>query len=583
MTTENESGGKPVQDLFAGSGGLLSGLRKGGRSRSMPPVEVDTAVVAFDLALRRALDRGVHTFVREDGTEREFNWRWSQPWPGLSRTFLRSVHEMSEPGGPIASEKAAQSYQAWVKPFFVWLSDQDPERRCGDGLNPLGPEVFRRWKAFLDGRVAREELKSKTAYNYKGAVTRVLENVLKRRPEDLSPEWREEHLYQDDFDQDYDAREPYSVAEALRITREAARILVQLQRPEAAGERNGRLEQLSIYTLVGLKLGIETECIDRLRARDLAPTDDGKRLRIRYVKRRLPGRPGRRAKSVSGEDWGEASEEVGSFRTVGGALAYARRQARARGVLEDGSLWIRPLTAADFRWFTDQLHGRGLRADDGGLLKVDRTRFRATYKSARMLKSGGQLSLVADDHSKSVAARHYLENEHLQPFYEQAIVDAGMEALAFALREPKIVDLPADAPDGDVAAAAESAGATPEEVRRALNGETDAWLASCKDFFNTPFDPAGNSCSKAFWGCLDCANSLVTRRNLPRLLRFLSHLVDQRKRLPTAEWEAKFGRSYRQITETTLPRFPPDAVAEARAIAEGIDGTLHLPPELQSA
>ena len=570
----------PPDDLKRES--LFSGLRKGGR-RGDDHAPATAEILVLDHVLPRMLADGNHYYVRADGTEREFNWRWSLPWPALSKTFLRAIHEMSQVGGPIATEKSAQAYQSWVKPLFVWLAEVDPEREIGSKGAPFAPEVFERWKIHLDERVAAKDIRSKTAYGYKGAVARVVEHVIKRRPGELSAGWRKSDLHHDDFENDNEARQPYSISEALRITREAARILLNLQRPEGRTLAQGPLEQLAIYTLVGLKLGIETECIDRLRLCDLLPTEDGKRLRIRYTKRRVQGHPRNRAKSVSLEEWGEALEEVGSFRSVGGVLAYACRQARARGVAEDGSLWLRPYVAPDFASFTNHLYDRGLRADDGGLLRIDRTRFRVTYKTTRMLKSGGQLALVADDHSKAVGSKHYLENERLQPFYEQAVVDAQMEALAYALRAPKIVELPDDASDEDVAAAAKRIGETPEEVRRALNGETDVWLANCKNFYKSPFDPAGTPCSKAFWACFGCENALVTRRTLPRVMRFLSHLVGQRRLLPTAEWEQKFGQPYRQITEHILPRFPQEVIGEARAIAEGIEGALHLPPELQVA
>jgi hypothetical protein len=44
------------------------------------------------------------------------------------------------------------------------------------------------------------------------------------------------------------------------------------------------------------------------------------------------------------------------------------------------------------------------------------------------------------------------------------------------------------------------------------------------------------------------------------------------------EWEALYGAAWREITHAILPQFDQRTVAEAEAIARGLD--MHLPPEM---
>jgi hypothetical protein len=192
------------------------------------------------------------------------------------------------------------------------------------------------------------------------------------------------------------------------------------------------------------------------------------------------------------------------------------------------------------------------------------------------------LSLMPEDNSRDVNARHYLESDRMKPLYEQAVVDAANEALAYALEKPKVVALENDAAEVQIDQVANELGVNSAEVKAALRGETDVWLSSCRDFYNSPFDPAGTPCSKSFYGCLGCQNALITRRSLPRILAFYSHITEQRTLLSVEDWGKKFGVAHRQITNEVLPRFPKTMIEEARIIAQGMNAKIHLPPEMLS-
>jgi hypothetical protein len=105
------------------------------------------------------------------------------------------------------------------------------------------------------------------------------------------------------------------------------------------------------------------------------------------------------------------------------------------------------------------------------------------------------------------------------------------------------------------------------------------FLASCRDFHDTPFAAKGKPCPVAMWGCLECPNAVFTTRHLPQVLAFLSFTEAQREEYPAAEWELRYGTAHRRITAGIRYRFAPAQVATARAIAEGGGARLLLPPQ----
>jgi hypothetical protein len=104
-------------------------------------------------------------------------------------------------------------------------------------------------------------------------------------------------------------------------------------------------------------------------------------------------------------------------------------------------------------------------------------------------------------------------------------------------------------------------------------------LASCGGFHASPFGASGEPCPTPFWGCLECANAVITARKLPALIAFDTFMTGQRAAMDADTWAARFGRPHRRIVEQILPAFPPQIVAEARAAAEAESGLLYLPPE----
>ena len=563
---------------------------------SLPPNRLITRYKGADVAVpdKAPHELRIRNSFREAGLrdwqhihpecDRPLNWKWASCLPALGRLFLSTVYDMSELGGPIASRSNAMSYQTYVKPFFLFMTG--PWRASGGeevGVRDtkLPTAVYRAFKAHIDERVAAGEINSKTGYQYKGALTRILETIWNKDPALLGPGWSEREFVHDDFVDDNRQREPYSGTEARRILDATVAVLQEAVANGSAERKSNWLAEVACYTLIGLRLGIETECMDRLTVGSVIPHPDRNSITLKYLKRRAPSNP-RRSKTVTTDEspFEVDEQEVGSLKSAGGVLALLLRRAQEAGRKADDSLWSQKFTSQDFRDFGAVLERRGLRSDQGTPLKINRTKFRVTFKSAQNVRHRGMLALMPEDNTRDVNARHYLESERLMPLYEQAIENAALEAMAYALERPKIVTLDENAGDADIKAAAAELDVPSAEVAAALRGETEVWIASCRDFYNSPFDRAGKACSKAFYGCLGCRNALITTRVLPRLLRFFSHIGVQRAQLSAADWQEKFGTAYRQITEEILPRFPKRVIDEARIIAQGIDATLHLPPEL---
>jgi hypothetical protein len=183
------------------------------------------------------------------------------------------------------------------------------------------------------------------------------------------------------------------------------------------------------------------------------------------------------------------------------------------------------------------------------------------------------MARFAVGHTVAIAARHYADIPSLRPLHEQAVADALEEALT----GPRILP-----PPDEERLRGELASPDPdnEGVSRALlAGEQDVWLASCGNFYSSPFASAGTACPTPFWACLDCRNAAITARKLPAILAFLSFVDAQRVGLSAAEWTAKFGHAHDRIVQQILPAFAEDVVARARAQVADEPPTVYLPPE----
>ncbi|WP_351227925.1 hypothetical protein [Streptomyces sp. NPDC002133] len=346
-------------------------------------------------------------------------------------------------------------------------------------------------------------------------------------------------------------------------------------------ELNGRLhltarDLVPFLLLLACQTGMEPECIRQLRSDCLASPARGY-VSIAYVKKRAPSSPHKTVRVTDG----------GSLRFPGGVIRLALRLTkRTRELIGSDALWCDVGGHGQARAPFDGPHGwsavtrqwmseRGLDRlsdRDGSSVTLDLRRVRKTVKSRQYLRVGGVLEDFASGHSRPVAAKHYADIDAHEETHEQA-VEAGLEqALGAALAPPVVLsDDGARLDDGQAAL-------TAREIESALSGEQDVWLASCRNFFASPFArKPGAACPVPAWGCLECPNAVFTSRHLPSLLSFLDFLERQREEYPAAEWTARFGLAWDRVVHGVRARFSTRQIATAQAIAEADGDRLLLP------
>jgi len=100
---------------------------------------------------------------------------------------------------------------------------------------------------------------------------------------------------------------------------------------------------------------------------------------------------------------------------------------------------------------------------------------------------------------------------------------------------------------------------TAQEIDAALTRERDVFLASCRDFNDSPFGLRGKPCPVALWGCFECTNAVFTTRHLPQVLTFLDFLERQR------EWSTTWPTSRSSMPISSAPSCTGTCCAEPEA------------------
>lgn len=335
--------------------------------------------------------------------------------------------------------------------------------------------------------------------------------------------------------------------------------------------------------LLALSTDIPVECLTALEDDCLKNSARGL-VEIRYLKRR-----------AHGHEWRTEQVLDGGLPTPGGIVrALLRLTRRAREHLHTKSLWVaygggrlhrvktwsRPRAVAHIDPVAQFVVDHDVRDEDGSPLRLHLVRLRKTRRAERYILSRGQLEVFAGTvHTPRVAGDHYGDIPILRHVHEAAIEQAEREALAQATARLLT-------PDEETSLLAEpergshQLGLAPERVPAFLAGESDLWLASCLDFFNSPFGEEGRACPVPFFACLGCPNAVITARNLPAIIAFLNHIVGERQVLPEPEWGAMYAGAYYRIVMQILPTFPAATVAGARAVAECDRNLIYLPPNL---
>lgn len=210
--------------------------------------------------------------------------------------------------------------------------------------------------------------------------------------------------------------------------------------------------------------------------------------------------------------------------------------------------------------------------DDAGgtLAKLQLSRIRKSHKAiVEYIDGGGSLASIRRDHTKETFVHHYGNIPFLRKRHDAAIAAGIQEAHDAAMLPHVLVGPDAERLRGNLASAAAALGTTEAHLRDVVGGATDTWVAGCLDFHDSPYaDAKGLPCGAPMFGCLDCANAVVTASKLPNLIRLSNHLVAKRQEMQADQWKLQFGFVYARVLQ--ILRLFPDAEVEA-AMVEAAD------------
>lgn len=329
-----------------------------------------------------------------------------------------------------------------------------------------------------------------------------------------------------------------------------------------------------------LDCGLEPVCAARLNTDCLQDRLAG-RADIHYFKGRARGHE---QKILNVADTGTFSSG-GLIRVALAVTANARSHSHS-----PQSLWLwwaprlgigvgleRQRSAID-AWF---IAAHGLRDEHGVLLQsIGHRRLRKTNKAYDAVHGTGNLHDDARGHDAETFGNRYARVEALRPFHEN-VITAGLEqALGAAIDAPVVLN-PDDeqrARAGEDEVVADELGIAPSELQALLGGDTDSWLAGCRNSRSgAPNTPEGSLCRASFLGCLDCRNAVFYARKLPALIGLEARLVALCDELPEDAWNASYGHSWARLRQI-FEHFTDAEIAKARSAVESGGGNLFIPP-----
>lgn len=567
--------------------------------------------------------------VRFDGREHHYDLS-DLPCPRLVRHLARALTAVAGEGGTQRTQGSLHLTVGWVRRLVCFAAAANPDSAADFDLADLTPQLL---EDFEDALLAQYGPDSRQPYTQIVCLLRLLRMAQEEHPEAFGIEMQTRLGFstvtarQVDRPLDsyplpvFDAIQAAAVADVRRIRDrilDGERLVRAGEDPDVAGWEklenvlwhianrgpltpahqrrpglrrklwilggiralNGRLlvtyaDLVPFLVLLICLTGLEPESAKALRADCLVNPARGF-VGVAYVKNRSRGRSHKTMRVSDG----------GALHFPGGVLRLALRLTqRGREYVGTDRLWAdvvdygvrvsfattRTMGLVMEAWMArhglDTLTDRG-----GGPVRLDLRRLRKTYKSRRYLQSAGVLDDFADGHSKQVAAGHYANIDAHREIHDNAVEDGLREALDAALAAPVVLD--------DTGARLDDGAGRlePDEVSAALGQQQDVWLASCRDFYASPYAiRKGAGCPVAVWGCLECPNAVFTTRHLPSILSFLAFVEQQRDVLAMAEWKVRYGLAWERIVTGIRPKFSNEQVVTAQAIAEAGGPRLALP------
>ncbi len=224
----------------------------------------------------------------------------------------------------------------------------------------------------------------------------------------------------------------------------------------------------------------------------------------------------------------------------------------------------------------------GVTSDDGGPLKIHRSRIRTTHHAMRDKSSwtGRGRATIDPNHSPHVEGDHYLTAATPSQLRAvEVIVEDAQHDLLRRSRPPTVVT-------GEDAA--DLVRGYPELIATLrlddtviaglVGGTRDVFTAACADQLSGLHGPKGRPCPARPWVCLLCPLAVFAPRHAINLLRLKAFFSRQWRQMPAAQFMAVFG-PYSQRIGQVLDRYDPSVLHAAACQVGDHDDELPLRPE----
>ncbi|MFD8565139.1 hypothetical protein ACFV1N_48415 [Streptosporangium canum] len=224
----------------------------------------------------------------------------------------------------------------------------------------------------------------------------------------------------------------------------------------------------------------------------------------------------------------------------------------------------------------------GVTNDDGGPLKIHRSRIRTTHEAMRDKSAwaGRSRATIDPNHTPGIEGDHYLTAT--TPAQQQAmdtiIEDAQHDLIRRAEPPAVLTEEETAALARDYPQLIASLNLDDQAIADLVGGSRDVFTAACADQLAGLHGPKGQPCPARPWVCLLCSLAIFAPRHAPNLLRLKAFFSRQWQQMPTAHFMAVFGPYSQRITQV-LDRYDPDVLHTASRLVADIDDELPLRPE----
>lgn len=224
----------------------------------------------------------------------------------------------------------------------------------------------------------------------------------------------------------------------------------------------------------------------------------------------------------------------------------------------------------------------GVKNDDGGRLKIHRSRIRTTHHAMRDTKTwaGRGRATIDPNHSPHIEGDHYLSapTESQRQAVEAIVEDAQHDLMRRAHPPVVITDEKAAALARDYPQLISTLNIDDTVIAELVGGTRDVFVAACADQLSGLHGPKGKPCPARPWVCLLCPLAVFAPRHAPNPLRLKAFFARQWRQLPTAQFMAIFG-PYSQRISQVLDRFDTAVLATASSHVTDRDAEMPLRPE----